>query len=400
MITWTNTTVKLSDLRPWKRNPRRINAKEADRLGQSFDEFGQVETIAIGPDNEVYNGHQRLTVLLKKHGPNYEIEARQSSRALTEKQREKLTVYLHRGAAGEWDIDALAGWDVNELVEWGFGADEVAGWGEPKETQQGNAEPQTNRAEELRELWGVELGQMWAIGEHRLICGDCTDAATVERVMGGERAVLMVTDPPYGVDYGELVRGRENQKQGWWDDIQNDALSDDDLFALLKASLHGAGALTGFVFHPAGERRWLFWNAVKENGWKVAQEIVWVKNALVFGRADYQWRHEPCLYIKKDGARKKQEDRTQTTVWEVNKPTNSIHPTQKPVGLFEIAVRNHTEIGDVAYEPFAGSGTTIVACQNLNRRCRAVEISPAYCAVILQRMADAFPGIDIHRMED
>jgi hypothetical protein len=130
-ITWTNTTVKLSQLTPWQRNPRRINAKEADRLAQSFDEFGQVETVAIGPDNEVYNGHQRLTVLLKKHGPNYEIEARQSSQALTEKQREKLTVYLHRGAAGEWDLDALAGWDAGELVEWGFDAEEVAGWGEP-----------------------------------------------------------------------------------------------------------------------------------------------------------------------------------------------------------------------------------------------------------------------------
>ena len=119
-ITWTNEKRKLSQLVPWPRNPRQINKDQAKRLADSFDKFGQVETIAIGPDNEVYNGHQRLNVLAQSYGQDYEVEVRVSSRALTEKEREKLTVYLHKGAAGEWDFDTLSEWDVPDLLEWGF----------------------------------------------------------------------------------------------------------------------------------------------------------------------------------------------------------------------------------------------------------------------------------------
>lgn len=119
-LRWTNETHKLSDLHPWPRNPRKIDSKQAERLGDSFDTFGQVETIAIGPDGEVYNGHQRIKVLLDKHGDAYEVDVRVSSRPLTEKEREQLTVYLHRGATGEWNFDLFEGWDADELVEWGF----------------------------------------------------------------------------------------------------------------------------------------------------------------------------------------------------------------------------------------------------------------------------------------
>lgn len=124
-ITWTNEKRKLAQLKPWERNPRQITRDQATRLAESFDQFGQVETIAVGPDNEVYNGHQRLNVLLAKHGADYEVEVRVSSRALTEKEREKLTVYLHRGSIGEWNFDALSEWDVQDLVEWGFEPEEL-----------------------------------------------------------------------------------------------------------------------------------------------------------------------------------------------------------------------------------------------------------------------------------
>lgn len=126
-IVWTNARRKLKDLVPWERNPRQIKTDQAKRLAQSFAEFGQVETIAIGPNNEVYNGHQRVNVLMDKYGPEYEVEVRVSSRALTEKEREKLTVFLHRGAAGEWDWDALSEWDVPDLLEWGFEEAELLG---------------------------------------------------------------------------------------------------------------------------------------------------------------------------------------------------------------------------------------------------------------------------------
>jgi len=119
-ITWTNERRKLSELQPWPRNPRQIKADQAKRLAQSFDEFGQVETIAVGPGNEIYNGHQRLHVLQSQHGKDYEIEVRVASRALSEKEREKLTVFLHKGAAGEWDFDTLSEWDIPDLLDWGF----------------------------------------------------------------------------------------------------------------------------------------------------------------------------------------------------------------------------------------------------------------------------------------
>lgn len=125
-IHWTNETRRLDELHPWPRNPRQINKDQARRLAQSFDEFGQVETIAIGPGNEVYNGHQRLSVLMDKHGGAYEVEVRVSSRPLTEKEREKLTVFLHKGAAGDWNFDALANeLEFDELVEWGFSPSEL-----------------------------------------------------------------------------------------------------------------------------------------------------------------------------------------------------------------------------------------------------------------------------------
>ena len=174
-IIWTNERRKLKDLKPWERNPRQITKDQAKRLVESFDEFGQVETIAIGPNNEVYNGHQRLNVLKDKYGEDYEVEVRVSSRELTEKQREKLTVYLHKGAAGVWDFDTLANeFELDDLLEWGFERNELDLdlWvDDPPE----DVEPQLDKAEELREKWGVETGQLWQLGEHRLICGDCTD---------------------------------------------------------------------------------------------------------------------------------------------------------------------------------------------------------------------------------
>ena len=125
-ITWTNEKRKLRDLQPWPRNPRQINRDQAKRLAQSFDQFGQVETIAIGPESQVYNGHQRLSVLMDKHGGDYEVEVRVSSRELSEKEREKLTVFLHKGAAGEWNFDTLANeFELDELIEWGFDAEEL-----------------------------------------------------------------------------------------------------------------------------------------------------------------------------------------------------------------------------------------------------------------------------------
>ncbi|MHB0967406.1 MAG: ParB N-terminal domain-containing protein [Bellilinea sp.] len=139
-ITWTNERRTLADLKPWERNPRQISRDQAKRLTESFDQFGQVETIAVGPENQVYNGHQRLSVLMDKHGGGYEVEVRVASRALTEKEREKLTVFLHRGSTGEWNFDTLSEWDVPDLVEWGFAPEELGIVLDAEETEKAEAE--------------------------------------------------------------------------------------------------------------------------------------------------------------------------------------------------------------------------------------------------------------------
>jgi len=245
--------------------------------------------------------------------------------------------------------------------------------------------PQIDRADELREKWGVERGQVWEVGRHRLMCGDCT-IGEAQDLMVNVTAQLMLTDPPYGVDYGELVRSRANQKKGGWSDIKNDALDDDELLSLLTAGLEGFGASVAFVWHPPGARRMLFWQALEAHGWRIAQEIIWVKNALVFGRSDYQWRHEPCLYAKR-GEAPIQGDRTQTTVWEIPKQAHAEHPTQKPLELFIIPIKNHTVSGAIVVDPFLGSGTTMVAAEQLGRICYGMEIEPKYVAVTLERMS-------------
>src|SRR5512139_274499 len=164
-ITWTNERRKLSDLIPWPRNPRQIKTDQAKRLVESFAQFGQVETIAVGPGNEVYNGHQRLNVLASKYGKDYEVEVRVSDRALTEKEREKLTVFLHKGAAGEWDFDTLANeFELDDLLEWGFDKKELDLdlWAGDAPDDPG---AQIDKAEELREKWGVKTGDLWGMGK-------------------------------------------------------------------------------------------------------------------------------------------------------------------------------------------------------------------------------------------
>ena len=137
-IVWTNEALRLGDLKPWARNPRQIKGAQAERLQESFDTFGQVETIAIGPEGEIYNGHQRLKVLLQQHGPDFTVDVRRASRALTEKEREKLTVFLHKGAAGEWDFEMLESeFDRNDLLGWGFEESELQWESEPAEGEPG-----------------------------------------------------------------------------------------------------------------------------------------------------------------------------------------------------------------------------------------------------------------------
>ena len=397
-ITWANEKRKLSELVPWERNPRQISEKQAERLVDSFEQFGQVEIIAIGPENQIYNGHQRLKVLSQKYGSNYEVDVRVASRALTEKEREKLTVFLHKGAAGEWDFDVLANeFELDDLLDWGFDKKDLDLdlWaGEPPD----DVEPQIDKAEELREKWGVESGQLWKLGEHRLICGDCTDKAVVERVMSNDRARLVWTDPPYGVKLGVNIP-EDNPMHYKVRTIKNDDLNDTELLKLINNSLTISAEYTTagaaiYMAAPSGNKLPVLINSFDGSGFVYHWCLVWVKDHLVMGRGDYHMRHENILYgWKEDAAHYFIDSRKKDSVFEYKRPiTSPEHPTMKPVELVEDMINNSSELGDIVYDPFLGSGTTLIACERLGRKCRAVEISPAYVAVAIQRWVDVTGG--------
>jgi DNA modification methylase len=252
----------------------------------------------------------------------------------------------------------------------------------------------------------TQPGDLWILGDHRLLCGDSTKAEDVARLMDGERATLLMTDPPYGVDYAEIVDSRENQKRGGWRDIRNDTQSAPNLGVILNdafalaANVAMADDAAWFCWHPPGANRGLFREAFEQAGVHVHKEIVWVKPHFVFGRWEYHWQHEPCMYGWREGHHPEfRGDRSESTVWMVeheggiktrNGPAMASlglgeHPTQKPPELWARAMRNHTRAGEGVYDAFAGSGPAVTAAEQLSRRCYAMEIDPGYCDVVIRR---------------
>lgn len=258
--------------------------------------------------------------------------------------------------------------------------------------------PQIDKAQELQKKWGVKIGDLWQLGEHRLICGDCTDRAVVNAVAFDDRIDFWYGDPPYSVGYADKNKSLNavafvNRIQT---PIENDHLSTEDtaknvwfpafsnLFDIAKPGC------TYYCSAPQGGDQMMMMMMLCKSGWLVKHELIWVKNNHVLGRADYQYKHEPIIYGWKPGASHYFIDsRSEMSVWEIDKPHNSdLHPTTKPLELVEKAVRNSSNPGGICADFFLGSGTTMVAAHRLGRRCFACEISPAYVAVCLQRMND------------
>ena len=389
-ITWANEKRKLSELVPWERNPRQITDKQAKRLEESFEQFGQVEIIAIGPENQIYNGHQRLKVLSQKYGSNYEVDVRVASRALTEKEREKLTIFLHKGAAGDWDFDVLANeFELDDLLEWGFDKQELDLdlWAdEPPE----DVEPQIDKAEELREKWGVESGQLWKLGEHRLICGDCTYPETVERLLDGEKADMILTDPPYA------LFGNSTGVSGVTDDKMTAPFFREIFKRAKEFTKPFAHIYVCCDWHSAFALR----QAGVDVGLSEKNLIIWDKGDGGVG-AMYQQCYELIWFFAnspKSSALGGHITGERTVngvpnIWRVGRESSKReHGAQKPIELFSVPVTYGVDEGGIVMDLFLGSGTTIIACERLGRKCRAVEISPAYVAVAIQRWVDVTGG--------
>ena len=400
MIEITIKTVKLSAIKLNPDNPRRIGKIEMARLVKSLQDFPdmmKLREIIVDETMTILGGNMRYRAL-KQIGEK-EVTAK-IVKGLTPEQKREFVIKDNSGF-GEFDLDALAnGWSDLPLVEWGVDLPED--WLVEEKTDPADAEPQIDRAEELNKTWGVKLGDLWQIGEHRLLCGDSTKKEDVGRVMGKMLANLIWTDPPYGVKYGKEVDGMPCRKRS----IKNDDLPRNEMINLIRgafklAAEHSVKGCAIYAAAAAGDMLKMAIDSFEDSGFTFKWQLVWVKDSLVLSRADYHFRHENILYgWKEDGAHFFIDDRKQDSVFEYARPKKSEeHPMMKPIDLVMHMIKNSSKTGDIIYDPFSGSGCTIISSQNLKRVCRCIELSPNYCAVILQRMADAFPGINIRRDE-
>lgn len=430
-LTWENTTVALGQLKPWANNPRFSTKAQAKRLLTSWKELGQFQTVAIGPECEVYDGHQRLSALLTVYGPDYAIDARQSNRPLTDEERQKLVITAHVGAVGSWDWQALSGWDAPQLQEWGMDADTLKAWNndatnlkEMLKAEAGgdaDAEPQLDRASELLEKWQTEVGQLWAIGNHRILCADCLSQDAIDKLLDGATPDFVFADPPYGVNivatngyvgggeaYNIPFGGVKNRRLGSANaakpfgskaargsdgaahivDVGKYApvIGDETTDTAIKSStlylekfpdaVHVWWGANYYADKLPPSPCWLVWN--KETTGNFADcELAWTNQDKAAKLFTHKWNG-----MLRDSERERRH-----------------HPTQKPAALAMWAFTELGKSGDVVLDPFLGSGPTVLAGQRAERRVFGFELSPEYIAIVLERMATAFPELVIERVE-
>lgn len=374
--------IDIADLVPYDKNPRR-NDMAVDDVAESMEQVGYITPIVIDENRQILAGETRCKALKKRHVKRDKVL---QVFGLTEEQKKKYRLLDNKvGEIAEWDPELLAG--ELEEVDFGdfdFGFDELMA--ELTDTSEEDGAPLSTAVEDdadivLPEEPKAKRGDIYQLGAHRLMCGDSTDPADVARLMDGKAADLLLTDPPYNVNY----------EGGTGLTIQNDNMEDAafrkflrDAFACADGVMKPGAAF--YIWHADSEG-YNFRGACHDIGWQVRQCLIWNKNALVLGRQDYQWKHEPCLYGWKGGASHTWlSDRTQTTVLDFDKPTRSeIHPTMKPIGLFDYQIRNSCPVGGAVLDLFNGSGTTIMACEQNGRSAYTMELDPRYVDAAIAR---------------
>lgn len=424
---------KLTDLKDAEYSPRkklRPEDPEYQKIARSIEAFGYCDPIIINQDGTIIGGHQRKQILL-----DYGYQEADCVQVNLDKQSEKaLNIALNK-ITGQWDdeklkdllidldlenIDiSLTGFEKNEIEEL---IDRLT-IADVSEEDGFNADAALNEIEEPT----AKRGDIWVLGNHRLMCGDSTDPGDIQELMGGERIDLVITDPPYNVDYGEKERFLEKyrgQAAREISDIQNDAMSQDQFYRFLLSAFQRCFSVMRdgaaiYVFHSEGYGL-TFRQVFQDAGLKLSQCLIWEKNQFVLGRQDYQWRHEPILYGWKEGAAHYFiSDRTQdtvileddadlksmnkqelvayienmirshedlTSVIFENKPNRSAeHPTMKPITLIGKLMKNSSKPRWNVLDLFGGSGSTLIAAEQLQRNSFLMELDPRFCDVIIRR---------------
>jgi DNA modification methylase len=377
---------------PYARNARTHSESQVAQVAASIAEFGFVNPILVGPDGVIIAGHARLLAARKLRLTEVPVLVLGH---LTETQRRALVLADNRLAldAG-WDEEMLKV-ELESLREDGFDLDIVGFTDEeiedllrdPEQVVEGNTDEDT--APELPETAVTVPGDVWVLGEHRVLCGDSTQMEAVEKVLAGGLADMVFTDPPYNVNYGatmkDKLRGQKGKKPR---KIANDNLGADFEQFLRDACVNMLAVTKGAIYicMSSSELHTLH-RVFTEAGGHWSTFVIWAKNTFTMGRSDYQRQYEPVLYGWKEGT-----DhfwcgaRDQGDVWFIKKPVaNDLHPTMKPVELVDRALRNSSKSRDTVLDPFGGSGSTLIACERSGRQARLIEMEPKYCDVIIRR---------------
>lgn len=424
-INWKNERRKIRDLLPAGYNPRKLTEKQAGDIRKSLEKFDVADPLIINTTGTIIGGHQRVKVL-SDLGVT-EVDVRVPDRELSLEEEKELNLRLNRNS-GEWDWEKLADFDIDFLKAVGFDDKEL----DKLMGIQNHGDDDFALEEELSKSGErVKMGDIWELGNHKLICGDSTDPSTYLRLMGDEKASLIFTDPPYNIGYeGGMNTHGQNKREM----IKNDKMAKGDFYTFLKAFIDAAMEYSDGCWYICMSSQELdtLKRAFEEGGGHWQSFIIWIKNTFTLSRSDWQNMYEPILYGWKNGikshyfvgwrdepnvwedvskmkaeykngkttirvgefqfelegkvegkvCRKKDE----TDIWREKKPTKSSdHPTMKPIALVERAVLASSKRGAIVLDPFCGSGTTLIACENLNRHCRAIEMDEKYAEVIIRR---------------
>lgn len=378
----------IKDLKHDHKNARKRTDRSAALIAESLKRYGAARSIVIDEDGRILAGNGTVEGARKAGISKLRIIEAEGDEliavrraGLSEDEKVGLALADNRSSdLSEWDNEMLRQLsEEHDLTPW-FEDDELLA--EVLEPEEGKTDPDDVPEAPAEPI--TKPGDLWILGNHRLLCGDSTDTVALERLMENKPADLWLTDPPYNVNY----EGGTGLK------IQNDNMKDaefrqflHDVYVAANCFLRPGAAF--YIWHADSEG-YNFRGAAVDVGWKVRQCLIWLKSSLVMGRQDYQWKHEPCLYGWTEGAAHYWgSDRKQTTILEFDKPRrNGEHPTMKPVELFQYQMENSTKQGDVVLDSFGGSGTTLIAAERIHRKARLMELDPAYCDVIVKRWED------------
>lgn len=387
-LEWRTEKRRVKDLIPYEYNPRILTEAKKQKLRESLEKFNLAEIPAINTDDIIIAGHQRIIVLMEIGRGEELIDVRVPNRTLTEQEFKEYNIRSNV-QTGEWDLDILNSIFADvDLLSFGLNVDEII---VPDDTLpdhlQNESEPEFDPEPPVEPISKVgdvyEFRSLQKKLVHRMICGDSTLPEVYATLLNNEKFRLVVTDPPYNIDYQGATKDKLK--------IMNDNMSSSDfytfLFEFYKSCFDYADAGAPiYVFHADSEGV-NFRSAFKDSGYKLSQCLIWVKNSLVMGRQDYHWKHEPILYGWKEGAAHLWDsDRTQTTVLEFPKPLqNKEHPTMKPLEMINYLIKNSSLQRDIVGDSFSGSGTTLISCEQTWRQARVIELDPRFVDVGVRR---------------